>query len=188
MPTPSGDVAIASKMSTTRWADLTVVFIYVNGNHKCNSNTGECQWCNRLKDLVTDNQGSSPPRTHSCLPNRDPKRFQEVSGGARGTFKRVSGADLRDAETVLAQLDSWIEDYNTRAPHSALRMRSPAEYRAKLSRCAVKWGAQDVPVAPVNEARRKGGLKGGKTRAKTLTARKRREIARRAARARWSKP
>ena len=24
----------------------------------------------------------------------------------------------------------WIEDYNTRAPHSALGMRSPVDYRA----------------------------------------------------------
>lgn len=48
------------------------------------------------------------------------------------TLKRdyVSGADLRDAESVLLQLTAWIEDYNTRAPHSALGMRSPAAYRA----------------------------------------------------------
>lgn len=48
------------------------------------------------------------------------------------TFKRdyVSVAELRDAETVLAQLREWIHDYNTLAPHSALGMRSPAEYRA----------------------------------------------------------
>lgn len=46
------------------------------------------------------------------------------------TLKRdyVAGADLRDAESVLLQLPSWIEDYNTRAPHSALGMRSPAEF------------------------------------------------------------
>lgn len=49
------------------------------------------------------------------------------------TFKRddVDGADLRDAETVLAQLEAWLDDYNTQAPHSALGMRSPAEYRAE---------------------------------------------------------
>ena len=37
------------------------------------------------------------------------------------TFKRdyVHGAELRDAETVLAQLAAWFEDYNARAPHSA---------------------------------------------------------------------
>jgi len=39
----------------------------------------------------------------------------------------VAGADLRDAESVLLQLGEWIEDYHTRAPHSALGMRSPAE-------------------------------------------------------------
>jgi putative transposase len=50
------------------------------------------------------------------------------------TLKRdyVAGADLRDAESVLLQLSEWIEDYNTRAPHSALGMRSPAEYRTEL--------------------------------------------------------
>ena len=33
------------------------------------------------------------------------------------TFKRdyVDGAELRDAELVLAQLSTWFEDYNTRA-------------------------------------------------------------------------
>ena len=47
------------------------------------------------------------------------------------TFKRdyVDGAELRDAEAVLAQLSGWIEDYK-RAPHSALGMRSPADYPA----------------------------------------------------------
>jgi putative transposase len=50
-----------------------------------------------------------------------------------GTFKRdyISGAELRDAETVLAQLGGWFDDYNTQAPHSALGMRSPADYRAE---------------------------------------------------------
>jgi len=50
-----------------------------------------------------------------------------------GTFKRdyVNDAELRDAETVLTQLGGWIDDYNTQAPHSALGMRSPVEYRAE---------------------------------------------------------
>jgi putative transposase len=52
-----------------------------------------------------------------------------------GTFKRdyLAAAELRDAETLLAQLGGWIDDYNTRAPHSALGMRSPADYRAQLT-------------------------------------------------------
>ena len=49
------------------------------------------------------------------------------------TFKRdyVDGAELRDAETVLAQLSGWIDDDNTRAPHSALGMRNPVDYLAE---------------------------------------------------------
>ena len=51
------------------------------------------------------------------------------------TFKRdyVDGAELRDAEAVLAQLGAWFDDYNTRASHSALGMRSPVDYRATLT-------------------------------------------------------
>ena len=51
------------------------------------------------------------------------------------TFKRdyVNGAELRDAETVLDQLAGWFDDYNRRAPHSALGGRPPTEYRARLA-------------------------------------------------------
>jgi hypothetical protein len=48
-----------------------------------------------------------------------------VHGGARS-------ARSRDAESVLAQLGRWIDDYNRQAPHSAPGMRCPAEYRASL--------------------------------------------------------
>ena len=41
--------------------------------------------------------------------------------------------------------------------------------------------------APAMESRRKGGLKGGKARARKLSARQRRNIAKKAARARWAK-
>jgi hypothetical protein len=43
-----------------------------------------------------------------------------------------------------------------------------------------------APESPGIQARRKGGLKGGKARAKKLSAKKRREIARKGARVRWS--
>jgi Integrase core domain len=43
-----------------------------------------------------------------------------------GTLKRdyLGDAELRDAESVLAQLASWIDDYNTQAPHSACEARA----------------------------------------------------------------
>jgi len=72
------------------------------------------------------------------VPITTPAYSPESNGLAEafvGTFKRdyVDGAELQDAESVLAQLGRWIEDYNTQAPHSALGMRSPAEYRAEAT-------------------------------------------------------
>jgi hypothetical protein len=43
------------------------------------------------------------------------------------------------------------------------------------------------PETPATAARRKGGLRGGKARAKKLPPKKRRAIARKAAAARWSR-
>jgi hypothetical protein len=42
-----------------------------------------------------------------------------------------------------------------------------------------------APESPAIQARRKGGLKGGKARAKKLSAKKRKAIAKSAAQARW---
>ena len=47
--------------------------------------------------------------------------------------------------SVLAQLGGWFDDYNRQAPHSALGMRSPADYRATPRThapiCLANWGA-----------------------------------------------
>ena len=49
------------------------------------------------------------------------------------TLKRdyVECAMLWDAQTVLRQVPDWFEDYNQRAPHSALGMLSPRQYRER---------------------------------------------------------
>ena len=71
------------------------------------------------------------------MPITTPAYSPESNGLAEGfvhTFKRdyVSVPSCRDAESVLAQLGRWFDDYNRQAPHSALGMRQPAEYRASL--------------------------------------------------------
>jgi len=38
-------------------------------------------------------------------------------------------ADLKDAKTAMKLLPKWFEDYNKIAPHSALNMMSPEEFR-----------------------------------------------------------
>ena len=47
-----------------------------------------------------------------------------------GTFKRdyVYNNCLDDFETVKEQIGKWVEEYNTFAPHSALKMMTPQEY------------------------------------------------------------
>jgi hypothetical protein len=69
------------------------------------------------------------------------------------------------------------------------RPRDPNQLAKLIVDMATGDAARDPepkPDTPLIEARRKGGLKGGKARAKKLPARKRALIARRAARARWS--
>lgn len=48
------------------------------------------------------------------------------------TLKRdyVQVTPLPDAQTVLALIGAWIEDYNDNHPHSGLKMRSPREFIA----------------------------------------------------------
>jgi len=51
------------------------------------------------------------------------------------TIKRdyVYVSDCVDADTVLKMISNWIEDYNGVAPHSALGMLSPVQYKQKIS-------------------------------------------------------
>jgi len=85
------------------------------------------------------------------VPITTPAYSPESNGLAEafvGTFKRdyLGDAELRDAETVLAQLSGWFDDYNTLAPHSALGMRSPREYRALI--VATAMGASPPSGTP----------------------------------------
>ena len=78
--------------------------------------------------------------------------YSPESNGLAEAFVHDVQARLRRAapscatpRSVLAQLGGWIDDYNRQAPHSALGMRSPAEYRATSRThapiCLANWGA-----------------------------------------------
>ena len=66
-----------------------------------------------------------------------PARSPQSNGMAKAfvkTFKRnyVFCNDRSDAETVMAQLVGWFDDYNENAPHKALLMLSPCEFISLL--------------------------------------------------------
>lgn len=51
------------------------------------------------------------------------------------TMKRdyVYVTDCASADLVLSMIDGWFNDYNQNAPHSALGMKSPMEYRLAIN-------------------------------------------------------
>jgi putative transposase len=65
-----------------------------------------------------------------------PVRSPESNGMSEAlvkTLKRdyVAFGDLSSAEIVLKQLNGWFDDYNEKAPHKALGMKSPREFNKK---------------------------------------------------------
>ena len=69
----------------------------------------------------------------TCSDNRDHLGSPESNGIAEAfvkTFKRDYArlSILPDAETVIALLPAWFEDYNEVHPHSGLKFLSPREF------------------------------------------------------------
>ncbi|QDM29633.1 hypothetical protein FNL56_11970 [Tardiphaga sp. vice304] len=71
-------------------------------------------------------------------------------------------------------------------PHNPKRPRDPSQL-AKFIVDLATGEAETLQATPKQTAARKGGVKGGPARAKSLTSEERSEIARTAASARWKK-
>jgi putative transposase len=94
----------------------------------------EIQWLSDNGGPYTSTDTVLYAETLGFRPVTTPAYSPESNGMAEAfvnTIKRdyVAGADLSDAETVLRQLPAWLADYNRFAPHSALGMLSPLEFR-----------------------------------------------------------
>ena len=79
--------------------------------------------------IVAEQLGLEPITTPAYSPQSN-----GMSEAFVRTLKRdyVEGALLWNAQSVLQQVPRWFEDYNQRAPHSALGMLSPRQYREKM--------------------------------------------------------
>jgi putative transposase len=93
------------------------------------SDNGSCYTAKDTRDFAT---------ALNLVPCFTPIRSPESNGMSEAfvkTLKRdyVRITPLPDARAVIGLVNEWITDYNTVHPHSALRMRSPAEFRDALN-------------------------------------------------------
>lgn len=84
--------------------------------------------------------GLQPINTPVCSPQSNGMAESFVN-----TFKRdyVARMDLRDAQTVMAQLPAAFEHFNEVHPHSSLKMRSPREFRRQQAAQARQEPSRD---------------------------------------------
>ena len=104
--------------------------------------------------------------------------------------ERLDGADYRDDVLRLLFICCHPDLPAIQQVALALRVVSGLSVRQIARAFVVSEAAMEQRItrakARIAEANRKGGLKGGKARAEALSAKKRKEIARKAAKSRWS--
>jgi putative transposase len=94
------------------------------------------EWLSDNEGIYTALETLIEAERHHLVPITTPVASPESNGMAEAfvnTLRRdyVAGGDLSSAARVIEQIPSWIEDYNTFAPHSSLGMKTPAEFRAE---------------------------------------------------------
>jgi len=100
-----------------------------------NERPGErVQWLSDNESIYTALDTVIQAEKLGLIPITTPAGSPESNGMAEAfvnTMRRdyIDGADLSSAARVIEQIPSWIEDYNTFAPHSSLGMKTPAEFR-----------------------------------------------------------
>lgn len=94
------------------------------------------QWLSDNGSIYTALETQIHAERLGLVPVTTPARSPQSNGMSEAfvnTLRRdyIEGAELWSAAHVIEQVREWIEDYNETAPHSALGMKSPREYRAE---------------------------------------------------------
>lgn len=94
------------------------------------------QWLSDKGSIYTALETQIQAEHLGLVPVTTPARSPQSNGMSEAfvnTLRRdyIEGAELWSAAHVIALLPEWFEDYNETAPHSALGMKSPREYRAE---------------------------------------------------------
>lgn len=96
------------------------------------------QWLSDNGPCYTSHETVRYGRSRGLDVRTTPSYSPESNGMAEAfvkTFKRdyVWLNNLSSADKVREQLAAWFEDYNENAPHKALKMLSPRQYRRKIN-------------------------------------------------------
>lgn len=96
------------------------------------------QWLSDNGSIYTALETQIYAERLGLVPVTTPARSPQSNGMSEAfvnTLRRdyIESAELWSAEGVIEQLAEWFEDYNEAAPHSALEMKSPREYRRQES-------------------------------------------------------
>jgi putative transposase len=131
---------IATEQSNVRWCSDTLEIACWKGEIVQVGFALDC--CDREALAWVTGASTRPWRLEihaerlGLVPVTTPARSPQSNGMSEAfvnTLRRdyIEGAELWSAAQVIEQLPQWFEDYNEEAPHSALGMKSPREYRAE---------------------------------------------------------
>ncbi len=107
------------------------------------------EWLSDNGSPYTAGETRALAREIGLVPCTTPIQSPQSNGMAEAFVKTIKRDYARvsskpDAASVLRQLDSWFEHYNTVHPHKALGYRSPSEFRNQI----VKKGIEKAVGAP----------------------------------------
>ena len=112
------------------WSNITTLHGHVEGVPEAHvleflSDNGGAYIAAETRQIARQ-LGLKPVNTPVCS-----QQSNGMAGSFVNTFKRdyVSRIDLTDARTVMAQMAAAFEHFNEVHPHSALKMKSPREFR-----------------------------------------------------------